>query len=361
MRIRIKTIHSTSLAFVGGTWLERVGPLFKNRFAGLIGWLKRHPLIGTALGLLLVYLAYEFCTTFLIVCRDAYVTADIVTVAPQVSGPMLRLAVTDNQSVESGDPLFTIDPRPFQIELDREKAALGLAQANLGGAKDRLALAQSNIDAKQATSDDATINRDRGLQLRKENVVSQETVDNLERSFKVAQAELAQARAAKVVAEQDVAVQNAEIQGVETAVAKAEWELSKTEIKSPASGRVAPFLIRPGTFLEVGKPVLAIVTADNWRIMANLPERHLSGLHIGQSVWVSMGSDPWRVYTGHVRSIAPGVARSANSVNVLPYVEPTTEWIRLPRRFPVEIDLNDLPDKKDLFLGSNATVWWIQP
>jgi multidrug resistance efflux pump len=157
-----------------------------------------------------------------VVCRDAYVTADIVTVAPQVSGPMLRLAVTDNQSVATGDLLFTIDPRPYQIELDREKATLALAQANLGGAKDRLALAQNNIDAKQATFDDASVNRDRGLQLLKENVVSQETVDNLERSFKVAQAELAQARAAKVVAEQDVAVQNAEIQRVETAVAKAE-------------------------------------------------------------------------------------------------------------------------------------------
>jgi membrane fusion protein, multidrug efflux system len=340
---------------------RRVRQLLKNHLSGLIPWLKRHPLIGTALALFLVYIVYEFCTTFLVVCRDAYVTADIVTVAPQVSGPMLRLAVIDNQSVATGDLLFTIDPRPFQIELDRQKADLALAQANLTGAKDRLALAQNNIDGKQATFDDATINRDRGLELLKENVVSQETVDNLQRSFKVAQAELAQSRAAKVVAEQDVAVQNAEVQRAETAVAKAEWELTKTEIKSPARGRVAPFQIRPGTFLEVGKSVLAIVTTDNWRIMANLPERHLNGLQVGQPVWLSMGSDPWRIYAGHIRSIAPGVARSANAVNVLPYVEPTTEWIRLPRRFPVEIDLNDLPDKKDLFLGSNATVWWIQP
>jgi multidrug efflux system membrane fusion protein len=334
--------------------------LLRNRFSELIAWLKRHPLIGTALALFLVYVVYEFCTTFLVVCRDAYLTADIVAVAPEVSDPMLRLAVADNQSVATGDLLFTIDPRPYQIELDRQKAALALAEANLSGAKDRLALAQNNIDAKQATFDDATINRDRGLQLLKENVVSQETADNLQRSFKVAQAELAQSRAAKVVAEQDVAVQNAEVQRGETAVAKAEWELTKTEIKSPARGRVAPFQIRPGTFLEVGKSVLAIVTADNWRIMVNLPERHLNGLQIGQPVWVSIGSDPWRIYSGHIRSIAPGVARSANAVNVLPYVEPTTEWIRLPRRFPVEIGLSDLPDKKDLFLGSNATVWWIQ-
>jgi hypothetical protein len=76
-----------------------VRQLLKNRFSGLIAWLKRHPLIGTALGLFLVYLAYEFCTTFLVICRDVYVTADIVTVAPQVSGPMLHLAVTDNQSM----------------------------------------------------------------------------------------------------------------------------------------------------------------------------------------------------------------------------------------------------------------------
>jgi membrane fusion protein, multidrug efflux system len=339
---------------------RRVRSFLKNRLSALTAWLKRHPLIGTALGLFLVYLVYEFCTTFLVICRDAYVTADIVAVSPEVSGPMLRLAVTDNQSVAAGDLLFTIDPEPYQIELDREKAALALAQANLGGAKDRLALAQNNIDGKKATFDDASINRDRGLQLLKQNVVSQETVDNLERTFKVAEAELAQARAARVVAEQDIEVQNAEVQRVETAVAKAEWELTKTEIKSPARGRVAPFQIRPGTFLEVGKSVLAIVTADNWRIMANLPERHLSGLQIGQPVWVSIGSDPWRIYTGRIRSIAPGVARSANTVNVLPYVEPATEWIRLARRFPVEIDLSDLPEKKDLFLGSNATVWWIQ-
>jgi membrane fusion protein, multidrug efflux system len=199
---------------------------------------------------------------------------------------MLRLAVTDNQSVAAGDLLFTIDPQPYQIELDREKAALALAQANLSGAKDRLVLAQNNIDGKKATFDDATINRDRGLQLLKQNVVSEETVDNLERTFKVAEAELGESRAARVVAEQDIAVQNAEVQRVETAVAKAEWELSKTQIKSPARGRVAPFQIRPGTFLEVGKSVLAIVTADNWRVMANLPERHLSGLQVGQPVWV---------------------------------------------------------------------------
>jgi membrane fusion protein (multidrug efflux system) len=114
--------------------------------------------------------------------------------------------------IRVGTLLFSIDPRPFQIELDRENAALELSRANLTGAKDGLALAESDIEAKKASFDDAATNLNRGRELLKESVVSQETVDNLERAYKVAQAELGQSRAAKVVKEQEVAVQSAQPQ-----------------------------------------------------------------------------------------------------------------------------------------------------
>jgi multidrug efflux system membrane fusion protein len=322
--------------------------------------MKQHLLVSTVFAIFLVYFLYEVVTSYVVVCRDAYLTADIVVIAPEVSGPMLERAVSNDQQVKAGALLFTIDPKPFQIVLASQKAALELAEANLKRAQDRLTLTQSDIEAKKASFDDASKNRERGLELLKENVVSQEAVDNLERSFRVALATLDQARAARVVAEQDVAVQSAEMKQVETTVAKAEWELTRTQVRSPVSGRVAPFQIRAGSFLEAGKSVLAIVTADNWRVVANLTERHLSGLEVGQQVWLSIGSDPWQVHVGHVRSIAPGVSRSATPTSVLPYVEPSTEWIRLARRFPVEIDLGDLPQTRRLFMGANATVWWIR-
>ena len=333
---------------------------FAITWSRLTAWVKRHLLLSTAIGILLGYIIYELVTTVLVVCRDAYVTTDIVVIAPEVSGPMLTLGVTDNEPVQVGTLLFTIDPVPFKIELDRENAALELVRANLTGAKDRLALAESDIAAKAASFDDAATNRERGLELLKEQVVSQETVDNLERAYKVARAQLDQSRAAKVVAEQEVAVQSAQVQQVEAAVAKAQWELTRTEVKSGVKGRVAPFVIRPGSFLQAGKSVLAIVTTNNWRVIANLPERHLSNLRAGQQVWLSIGSDPWQVHEGRIRSIAPGVSRSDLATTALPYVEPVTEWIRLPRRFPVEIDLGDLPEKNLLYTGANATVWWIQ-
>ena len=106
--------------------------------------------------------------------------------------------------------------------------------------------------------------------------------------------------------------------------------------------------------------MLAIVTNNNWRVVANLPERHLYNLRVGQHIWLWIGSGPWQVHTGRIRSIAPGVPRSDEATTALPYVKPNTEWIRLPRRFPVEIDLDDSTEKSPLYMGANATVWWLQ-
>ena len=254
----------------------------------LIAWVKRHLLISTAIGIFLGYIAYQLVTTVLVVCRDAYVTADIVAIAPEVSGPMATLGVTDNQPV-----------------------------------------------------------------------------DNLERAYKVAQAELNESRAARVVIEQEVAVQSAQVQQVQAAVAKAQWELSRTEVKSEVRGRVAPFVIRPGSFLQAGRSVLAIVTNNNWRVVANLPERHLYNQRVGQQIWLSIGSGPWQVHTGRIRSIAPGVPRSDEATTALPYVKPNTEWIRLPRRFPVGIEVafimamvtgNHAPNTTDPVIGRVAGI-----
>jgi membrane fusion protein, multidrug efflux system len=77
-----------------------------------------------------VFVLYEFVTTFVIVCRDAYITTDIALIAPDVGGPMKSLEVSNAQAVQMGELLFTIDPEPFQIKADRQKAALEVGQAS---------------------------------------------------------------------------------------------------------------------------------------------------------------------------------------------------------------------------------------
>jgi multidrug resistance efflux pump len=98
------------------------------------------------------------------------------------------------------------------------------------------------------------------------------------------------AQAEKVLAEQEIKVRSVGIKQIEATIRKAAYELARTEVRSPVSGRVAPFQARPGTILEVGKPVLALVSTDNWRVVANISERHLSALRTGQKVWYTIGS-----------------------------------------------------------------------
>jgi multidrug efflux system membrane fusion protein len=102
---------------------------------------------------------------------------------------------------------------------------------------------------------------------------------------------------------------------------------------------------------------MAVVTDRNWRVVANLTERHLPRIVPGQPVLVMLGSDAWRIHRGTVRDIAAAIARTPTPQGgVIPYVEPQTDWVRLPRRVPVEIDIPGLAQRVPAFRGGNARV-----
>src|ERR1700745_2190798 len=63
--------------------------------------------------------------------RDGQVRANVVGIAPRVSGPIVRVAVHDNQSVHKGDLLFEIDPEDFQAQADAAAGQVQSAEANL--------------------------------------------------------------------------------------------------------------------------------------------------------------------------------------------------------------------------------------
>jgi multidrug efflux system membrane fusion protein len=324
----------------------------------IVNWYKNHIVIGALLTLLILYIVYEFLSGIFVYSRDAYITTDVIAVAPEVSGPMAVLAVKDNQVVQQGDVLIKINPEPFQLDLDRLQASLELARATSEKAKEEVAIAADRIASQQAQLDDAKIAFERATELRKSGDIAQQALDDARRAYDVAIAVLQAARTSRVTAEQEITVQSAAVNGARAAVERAKYDLNRTVIVAPVSGRVAPLIVRVGDYLTAGRPVIAIVSDQNWRLVVNLPERHLKGLNIGQKVYCYIGSDPWRIHAGTIRSIAPGVARSLDPSHVLPFVDLTTDWIRLPRRLPVEIDLGDLPKRQRLFVGSDASIFY---
>jgi multidrug efflux system membrane fusion protein len=287
---------------------------------------------------------------------DAFVTTDFVAVAPQVAGRLHALSVTDNQWVADGDRLFEIDPRPYRLALASAEASLDLSRISRQSAQDALDGAIANAASARAVLDDARATRDRLRGLFENGVVAQQRLDDANRDLATATEGLQRALSAVRVARDGVKRSAADVAAATAARDLADFRLSQTAVTAPMSGYVAPFDARVGAFLDIGEDVLAIVSDARWRVVVNLPEERLAHLAVGQPAWMMLASDPWRVVRGRVASVSRGIARSPDGVQVVPYVAPTTEWIRLSRRFPVEIGI-DAPDALTLYKGADARVF----
>ncbi|MBY0334797.1 MAG: HlyD family efflux transporter periplasmic adaptor subunit [Acetobacteraceae bacterium] len=98
-------------------------------------------------------------------------------------------------------------------------------------------------------------------------------------------------------------VAGAQINVAQAAVDRAACDLERTRLTAPGAGRVVQFEARIGDHVAVGRPVLAVALADNWRVFANVTERHLPRIAPGQAVLVMLGSAAWRIHRGTVRSL----------------------------------------------------------
>lgn len=248
--------------------------------------------------------------------RDGQVLANVVQVAPQVSGPVVAVHVADNQRVAQGDPLFEIDPTLYQ-------QAVRQAEADL---------AQASAESRDA---DADAERARALHARGD--FSQQDFD-----LKTAQSE---ARAAAVAA-------------AKVALETAQSKLGYTKVTAASAGYVTNLELAAGTYAAAGEPVMALIDAGSFWVAGYFKETDLPYIAIGDPAAVTLMGHPARPLTGRVESIAFGIARRNSSAGLgdLAKVAPTFEWIRLAQRIPVRIALETPPDDLPLRVGSTASV-----
>jgi multidrug resistance efflux pump len=245
--------------------------------------------------------------------RDGRVKAYVVQVAPDVTGPVTRVDVHDNQQVKAGDPLF---------EIDRARFELALRQADAQATAARAALSQ------------ALRENQRNGQL--DELVSKETREQGETRLDQARATLAQAEVNR-----DTARLN----------------LERTRVVSPVDGFVTNLDLRVGAYASASRPVMAVVDRHSFYVEGYFEETKLPGIHLGDPVKVSlMGTR--QAIGGHVESFAEGIADRdrSTSQNLLPSVNPTFNWVRLAQRIPVRIALDAVPADVRLVAGQTATV-----
>jgi len=246
--------------------------------------------------------------------RDGRVRADIVGLAPDVSGLVSEVLVHDNQLVKKGDVLFRVDPARFQFALLQTDAV---------------------VKSREAALREAMREADRYRSLSNAEV-SQEKQQQTQSTADQAAAALQQALADRGVAQ---------------------LNLDRATVKATVNGVVTNFDMRPGDYVTAGRAVTALVDSDSLHVDGYFEETKLPRIRIGDTAQVQlMGEDGW--LAGHVESIAGGIVdrdRTAGS-NLLADVNPTFNWVRLAQRIPVRITLDKPPAGMRLIPGRTATV-----
>ncbi len=319
-------------------------------------------MFGRSLIYIFIFLAvaiwglYQLSRVFFAYTNDAYVLSNVVTASAAVPGRLTRVHVGDNSVVTAGTLLFELDEEPYTLARKEAEGTHAQAKAALATAEDARKGAGDALDSAKALLDDANETRRRIVDLTDKGFATEQRLDDANLALKQAQAEV-NAATANVVSAQDVVVaRRAEVTTARAALDLARYNLAQTRVVAPFDGYVAMYAIHEGTYLDPGTPVMAIVDRQSWRIVANLKEQNMAYVEVGQPVWLTVSTAPWTLFEGIVSSIPRGISRSEVESQALPYVEPTTSWIRLSRRFPVEIELKD-PDQIPLYMGANARVF----
>ncbi len=303
-----------------------------------------------------LFVAYEVAGTFLAYTADAYVQSDLVAVAPQVGGRIISVDIADNQAVARGDLLATIDPVPFQLVADQHRAEVAEAVAQVAADQDTAASLQADLAAALAAAAYTRKNHDRYAELAREQDVSRADLEKADDDLRQASAAVEAAKAAVERAQAMTAMHQAAQRRMTAELATAEWQLARTRLLAPVGGTITNLTTRPGDTAQTDVPLIGIVDAAAFRIVANFKQSFIRGFEIGDIAWVWLDSEPWHLHRARVAGVARGISREPEPNKLLPYVAPTTDWIRLQRRFPVTLTLVGPPADLKLFMGADARV-----
>jgi len=245
--------------------------------------------------------------------RDGRIKANVIQVAPDVSGQVTKVLVHDNQQVSIGDVLFDVDTARFELAL-RQAEAAELSQ--------RIALEQAIKEARR-------------------NNALRELVSDESKEQGSAHVEQLRAALTQATINRDLAKLN----------------LKRTHVLSPVNGRVANLDLRTGSYVSASHAVLALIDTDSYYVEGYFEETKLPRIAAGDAVTIIPMGGTTKL-PGHVDSIASGIAERdrLTSPNLLTSINPTFNWVRLAQRIPVRITFDKLPQGITLVAGQTVTV-----
>ncbi len=290
---------------------------------------------------------------------NAYIKSDIVSISPQVTGPLIDVPVEDNMQVTAGTVLLRIDPTPFKIALAQAEANLLTARANVEKLKADYLQQQAGLQSSRA---DLLYNQqqyDRIIKLKASKAISQTDIDESTKNLKAAKesASMMEHQAAGVLAQLDgdPDIKIEDHPGYKAALAardKAALDVEHTTVLAPFDGIVygAP---KAGDYARASAPSMSLVKSSHVWIEANFKETQLTRMKNGQPVKIDVDSYPSHEWSGHIESMGPATGAE---FSILPAQNSTGNWVKVVQRIPVRIAIDQSGEAPPLRAGMSTEV-----
>jgi membrane fusion protein (multidrug efflux system) len=282
------------------------------------------------------------------VTADAYLDGDIVYVAPQIAGRVVRVWITDNQRVAAGQPLLDIDPALSATQVETAEAQAAQARAQITQAETEIRVNRSSLkqdEAIVAAADpaDAVIIRARYGDVDQAATAATGTDSARERALAARrQIELARGR---------IEQGKAQLAAAEAEIHRSKVELRYTRIYAAAAGYVTHRTVALGDSVQPGQQLMAVTPLHLW-VTANYKETQLHLMRTGQPVWIHIDAIPGRTFRGHVESFSHGAARA---FALQPPLNATGNFMKVVQPVPVKI-VFDEPTVFDRPVGPGMSV-----
>jgi membrane fusion protein (multidrug efflux system) len=310
------------------------------------------PLLIAAVGLYMWLASGRFVAT-----DNAYVQQDKVSVSAEVAGPIVEVAVRENQRVRRGDLLFRIDPRPYRIALEQAEAQIAGARVSVHKLEAESAGTDADIQGASSNVTFAQRAFERQAELMRRGFTTRARYDEALHGVQEAKERLANARAdARIkqaaLADAPDAAQPA-VAAAEAARDKALLDLKRTEVRSPIDGYVSQTeRLMIGAAVVPGLAMVTVVRSEQAWVEANYKETDLDRMAPGQPAEIRLDAYPSTRIRGHVASIGRG---TGSEFSILPAQNASGNWVKVTQRVPVRIAIDDNPGRP-MIAGLSAEV-----
>ncbi|UYN94678.1 MAG: HlyD family secretion protein [Enhydrobacter sp.] len=292
--------------------------------------------------------------------ENAYVKAHIVQIAPEVSGQVRRVLVHDHQTVQAGEQLLTIEPRPFRLALDSIEAELDAARTQVETLRATWREATAELADAEARAVYFRRQYERQQELATKGIASASKLEEVQNEARAAADRVTSVREKQrrvltaLNGNPDLAAEDHPLVREKIAAReRAALDLSRTSIRAPVDGIVVNMRLQRGEQVRAATPLFALVVTSRPWIEANFKETDLTHVRVGQKARVVLDGYPDTVWEALVESVSPATGAE---FAILPPQNASGNWVKVVQRLPVRLRLLPHVGEPPLRAGMTASV-----